>query len=330
MRPSIPARKRCAFLKSGFSQRFDARQFSFRRVGECWRSGYVPVSAVRAIAEDHGTHRLSHDAASRVRGFELESIRRHHLKHLPQLRMWSAPFREARAQVARPPFGHRFSSIKGCKRFSAILHSLRQHTFSKHEQVIIDRYRTPAQVQQYLRSLPYNWGNTLRTFRSVVHNGSANCIEAALTAAAIMEQHGYPPLLLDLMSQDQLDHVLFLFKVRERWGTIAKSRDIGLHGRKPVFRTIRDLVFSYVDAYVDTTGRVVGYGVADLNELTRANWRLSERSVWTIEKALIDMPHQRLKTSDERYKKNLRKFLAFKKEHPHELFPFEDPRGREL
>jgi hypothetical protein len=185
-------------------------------------------------------------------------------------------------------------------------------------------------VQQYLRSLPYNWGNTLRTFRSVVQHGSANCIEAALTAAAIMEQHGYPPLLLDLMSQDQLDHVLFLFKFRGRWGTIAKSRDIGLHGRKPVFRTIRDLVFSYVDAYVDTTGRVVGYGVADLNGLTRANWRLSERSVWTIEKALIDMPHKRLKTSDERYKKNLRKFVKFKKEHPNELFPYEDPRGREL
>ena len=61
-----------------------------------------------------------------------------------------------------------------------------------------------------------------------------------------MEQHGHPPLLLDLESVDGLDHVLFLFNTRGLWGTIAKSRDVGLHGRKPVFRTLRHLALSYV------------------------------------------------------------------------------------
>ena len=41
---------------------------------------------------------------------------------------------------------------------------------------------------------------------------SAHCLEGALTAATILEQHGYPPLLLDLESQDKLDHVLFLLR----------------------------------------------------------------------------------------------------------------------
>jgi hypothetical protein len=199
--------------------------------------------------------------------------------------------------------------------------------FSKSEMAVIRRHRTPAQVQSYLRALPYNWKNTLRTFRNVVEHGEANCIEAALAAATIMEQHGHPPLLLDLESVDLLDHVLFVFQVRGRWGSIGKSRDAGLHGRKPVFRSVRDLVLSYVEPYVDTTGRICGYGVVDLNDLTKADWRLSERNLWSIEKALIDRPRKTLRTSDTRYRAMRRRFVEFKKLHPEKAFPYKDSRG---
>jgi hypothetical protein len=201
--------------------------------------------------------------------------------------------------------------------------------YTAREKAVIQRCRTPAAVQEYLRSLPYNWGNTLWTLRQVVRHGSANCIEAALSAAAIMEQHGYPPLLLDIMSKDGLDHVLFLYKEGGRWGTVAKSRDIGLHGRRPVFRTIRDLVFSYVEPYVDFTGRVVGYGTTNLNTLTRSNWRTSEKNLWVIERELIAMPHKRLKTSNFLYRQWLRRFLAFKKKHPDAPYPYTDRRGNQ-
>jgi hypothetical protein len=144
--------------------------------------------------------------------------------------------------------------------------------FHPKEWSVIQKYRTPRQVQAFLRDLPYNWekgGETLRSFRSVVRHWSAHCLEGALTAATILEQHGYPPLLLDLESQDKLDHVLFLFRQRGRWGTVARSRDAGLHGRKPVFRTLRQLVMSYVDPYVDGSGRITGYGVGDLRTLRK-------------------------------------------------------------
>jgi len=200
--------------------------------------------------------------------------------------------------------------------------------FSKREQAVIARHRTPSAVQAYLRSLPYNWKNTLRTFRSVVKHGEANCIEAALTAAAIMEQHGHPPLLLDLESVDLLDHVLFLYRIRGRWGSIGKSRDIGLHGRRPVFRSVRDLVLSYVEPYVDATGRICGYGVSNLNELTKADWKISERNIWRIEQELIDRPRKTLHTSDARYTALHQRFLEFKKRHPGEPFPYKDP-GRQ-
>jgi hypothetical protein len=201
----------------------------------------------------------------------------------------------------------------------------RREAFRPAELVIIRRCRTAKQVQDYLRKLPYNWGTegeTLRTFRGVVENGSAHCLEGALSAAAILEQHGYPPLLLDLESQDQLDHVLFLFKKRGRWGTVARSRDAGLHGRKPVFRTIRHLVMSYVDPYVDGSGRIEGYGVADLRTLVKCDWRLSTKNVREVERALIKMPHRKIQTSDRRYQVILRKFQAFRKTHPDEPATF--------
>jgi len=194
----------------------------------------------------------------------------------------------------------------------------REH-FRPKEWAIIQKYRTPRQVQRFLRALPYNWeraGETLRTFRSVVRHWQAHCLEAAVTAATILEQHGYPPLLLDFQSQDNLDHVVFLFRHRERYGTVARSRDAGLHGRKPVYRSLRQLAMSYVDPYVDGSGRIIGYGVLDLRTLRRSNWRLSSRNVWAVERVLIKMPHKKLKTSDRRYRAVLRRYLAFRKNYP--------------
>jgi len=194
-----------------------------------------------------------------------------------------------------------------------------REAFRPREWAVIQKYRTPKKVQDFLRALPYNWekrGETLRTFRNVVRHWSAHCLEAALTAATILEQHGYPPLFLDFESQDKLDHVLFLFRYRGRYGTVARSRDAGLHGRKPVFRTLHQLVRSYVDPYIDGSGRITGYGVFDLRTMRHCDWRLSERNVWAVERALIKFPHKMLRTSDQRYHAMLRQFWAFKKKYP--------------
>lgn len=194
----------------------------------------------------------------------------------------------------------------------------REH-FRRKEWAIIQEFRTPRQVQEFLRALPYNWeksGETLRSFRSVVRHWQAHCLEGALTAATILEQHGYPPWLLDFESQDRLDHVVFLFRHRGRYGTVARSRDAGLHGRKPVYRTLRQLVMSYVDPYVDGSGRITGYGMLDLRTLRHCNWRLSPRNIWAVERALIATPHKKLRTSDRRYRTMLRQYIAFRRKHP--------------
>jgi hypothetical protein len=194
----------------------------------------------------------------------------------------------------------------------------RRSAFTSRERRVIDSARTPAQVQRWLDSLPYNFeerGETLRTFHGVVRTNQAHCLEAALCAATILEQHGYPPILADFESQDDIDHVVFLFRNGGRYGSVARSRDPGLHGRKPLFRTLRDLVYSYVDPYVDLTGRITGYGVLDLRTL-RADWRLSSRNVWAVEQALIRIPHRPLRTSDDRYRRWHERYRRYKARYP--------------
>ena len=193
--------------------------------------------------------------------------------------------------------------------------------FTARERAVIRRCRTPEAVQRFLNRLPYNnepppGGATLRSFRGVVATGTAHCMEAALTAATILEQHGYPPLVLSFESIDELDHVLFVYRRRGRWGSIGRSRDPGLHGRKPVFRTARALALTYVEPYVDYSGRITGYTVVDLRDLLGDyDWRLSEHNVWKAERVLLEAPHRPIVTSDARIDRLRRKYVAFRKEH---------------
>jgi hypothetical protein len=191
--------------------------------------------------------------------------------------------------------------------------------FTRAERSLVERLRTPRGVQRWLRSLPYNWekgGETLRSFREVVRLSTAHCLEAALAAAVVLEQHGYPPLLLSFESEDKLDHVLFLFRQDGRWGSVARSRDHGLHGRKPVFLSPRQLAASYREAYVDLTGRITGYAVADLRELGGYDWRLSPRNVWRVEKWLVDYPHRSLPTPEGLYRRALERYKRFRARFP--------------
>jgi len=189
------------------------------------------------------------------------------------------------------------------------------------ERRLVRRLRTPAAVQRWLNGLPYNTEPppgraTLRSFRGVVAHGTAHCLEAALAAAAILEQHGYPPLVLSFESIDALDHVLFVYQRAGRWGSVARSRDPGLHGRKPVFRTARDLALSYVEPYIDFTGRITGYTVVDLREaLGDYDWRLSEGNIWKAERVLLDATHTPIRSSDARIDRLRRRYVAYKKKY---------------
>ncbi len=161
--------------------------------------------------------------------------------------------------------------------------------FTRKEWAVIRKHRTPQQVQRLLDSLPYNWEkpkDTLRSFRGVIATGTAHCLEAAITAAVILEQRGYPPLMLSLESAE------------------------------PVFRSVRDLVMTYVEPYVDFTGRLTGYGVGNLYDLGHYDWRFSPRNVWKVEQYLLKMPHKKYRMSKRRYEQVLRRYKAFRADDP--------------
>jgi hypothetical protein len=199
------------------------------------------------------------------------------------------------------------------------------------ERRLIARLRTPAAVQAWLNALPYNTergSETLRSFRGVVRTGTAHCLEAALAAAVILEQHRYPPLVLSFESIDLLDHVIFVYRTPAGWGSVARSRDPGLHGRKPAFATPRALALSYVESYIDFTGRVKGYAVVDLRVLGTYDWRLSDTNVWKVERLLLDWPHRRIASSNRRTDAMRRKYRAFRAAHGYKPWKYYKGRDR--
>jgi hypothetical protein len=201
--------------------------------------------------------------------------------------------------------------------------------FTPAERRLIRRLRTPMAVQRFLNRLPYNTepgGDTLRGFRQVARRGTAHCLEAALFAACVLEQHGYPPLLMGLESIDLLDHVIFVYRYRGKWGAVARSRDPGLHGRKPVFRSPRALAESYFDPYIDYTGRVKGYSVTHMRVMGSYDWRFSRRNVWAVERMLLDVPHRKIRRSLKRVRREREKYRAHLAKHKKKPLYY---RGRE-
>ena len=174
-------------------------------------------------------------------------------------------------------------------------------------------------MQRFLNRTAYNTEPgraTLKSFREIVRQKNVHCLEAALFAAAVLERHGYPPLLLSFESIDQLDHVLFVYQRRGRWGAIGRSRDPGLHGRKPVYRSLRALAASYMAPFIDYTGEVTGFAPYDLRDLRGCDWRFSPRNVWKLETVLLNIPHAPLRWPKARVRAERERYKAFMKANP--------------
>jgi hypothetical protein len=118
--------------------------------------------------------------------------------------------------------------------------------------------------------------------------------------------------------------VVFVYQERGRWGSVAKSRDPGLHGRRPVFRSLRNLAQSYFDPFIDATGCIKAYGAVDLRVLGDYDWRLSPRNVWRVERLLYEIPHRKISSSPARVKKLRAAYFAFKRAHPDKRPTFYD------
>jgi hypothetical protein len=125
-------------------------------------------------------------------------------------------------------------------------------------------------------------------------------MSGALVAAAALRVLGHPPLLLDLESIRDDDHVLAIFRERGAWGAVAKSNYSGLRFREPVYRTLRELVLSYFEHYYNLKGEksLRAYSTRPLNLVVydKLNWMTSEEDVWFIPEKLCEIAHTRILT----------------------------------
>ena len=178
----------------------------------------------------------------------------------------------------------------------------RKFGFSLKECRILSRLNTPEKIQDFLDKIDYNLEEDPETCfspRKVLKEKKANCIEGAIFAAAALRFHGHPPLIVDLTSVRDDDHLLAVFKRKGYWGAIAQSKYTGLRYREPIHRTIRELALSYFEGYFNFDGEKTlrGYSLpVNLARFDKLNWMTTENDLWFIEDYLNEISHKKLVT----------------------------------
>jgi hypothetical protein len=162
--------------------------------------------------------------------------------------------------------------------------------------------RTPIGIQRALEAMPYHVAGSAWSPRRVLREGTAHCLEGAIFAAAALRVLGFAPLLLDLEAVQDTDHVISVYRLRGHWGAIAKSNFSGLRFREPVYRSVRELVMSYFDSYINLRGeRTLRAHSRPINlarfDRSRRGWMTSEDDLWWVAEHLVRVPHTRILTA---------------------------------
>jgi len=178
--------------------------------------------------------------------------------------------------------------------------SMKDLGYTKEEKIFFKKLNTPAKIQDYLNSIPFNFeknGDTFMSPRKVLKEGTAHCMEGAMFAAASLEFHGHKPLVVDLRSVKKpydYDHVVAVWKQDGCWGAISKTNHGVLRYREPVYKSMRELVMSYFHEYFLHSGQKTlrEYSAPlNLKKFNKIDWRTSEEDLWDIPIALDSVKH---------------------------------------
>lgn len=188
-------------------------------------------------------------------------------------------------------------------------------SFSQTELALIKKLNTPAKVQDYLNSIPFNFepnGGTLKSPLYTMRAQNAHCMEGALLGAFILSRHGFKPYLMLLKAtEDDFDHVVVPFKIGGFWGALSKTNHAVLRYREPVYKNIRELAMSYFHEYfLDSTAHMGEKTLRKYSELLDLNtfedgWETLEGDLWGIDEELDKIKHFDMVPKD--YIKKLRK-----------------------
>jgi hypothetical protein len=173
--------------------------------------------------------------------------------------------------------------------------------FTRRELRSLQALRSPAGVQRALDAMPYHLATTAWSPRRVLRERTAHCLEGAIFAATALRVLGFPPLLLDLEAVQDTDHVIAVYRIEGHWGAIAKSNFSGLRCRAPVHRTLREMVMSYFEDYINLRGdRTLRAHSRPVNlarfDRLHPGWMTSEADLWWIPEHLVEISHIRILT----------------------------------
>ncbi len=169
-----------------------------------------------------------------------------------------------------------------------------KYNFSSDELNVFKNLRSPSGIQKFLNKTRYNPDYITCSPRKIIKSRTANCFEGALFAAAALRVLGHRPIIVDLIAENDDDHVIAVFKQNNCFGAIAKSNTTVLRFREPVYRTIRELVMSYFDFYFNTLGEksLRSYSIpVDLSKFDKYNWMTTDEDLEFIGDYLFTIKH---------------------------------------
>jgi hypothetical protein len=169
-----------------------------------------------------------------------------------------------------------------------------KNSWTHSEIKLLKKLNSPYKIQDYIFHLKYNPDSSTASPRVVMERKSAHCFEGALLAAAALEFHGERPLILDLVAHNDDDHVITLYKYKNKWGALSKTNTTTAGMRLPVYKSVRELVMSYFDFYFNTKGDYSLHKYStpiNLNRLNHYHWRTTNKDLITMGYELNKFTH---------------------------------------
>lgn len=169
--------------------------------------------------------------------------------------------------------------------------------FTKDEIESFRGFKKPNQIQKFLNEIPYDAETGTSSPKIVSRQRKANCFEGALFGAAALRILGHKPLIVDIIAENDDDHVIAIFKQNNCFGAVAKSNTTVLRYREPVYRTLRELVMSYFDFYFNIDGdkSMRSYSnPVNLSRFDRQNWMTTEENLDFIGDYLNEIEHNKI------------------------------------
>ena len=176
---------------------------------------------------------------------------------------------------------------------------IEEHLTPAQKDVFI-RLDNPFMIQECLNTIAYRGEEVNRSPVRVMNEMEAHCLDGGVFGAAALRRLGYSPLIVDLLPEPGLDddHVLAVFRIKGRYGALAKSNFSGLRYREPIYKSLRELVLSYFEDYFNMDG------IKTLRKYTRLiNLEMFDRYNWMWDDRGVDMI--------ERYLKKLKGYSLF-------------------